>query len=286
MKILIVGGIHGDERTGLRICQLKGCTFEDPYIEYSIGNHVVGYLIANVQACKDNVHFISSDLNDCFGDTIKKDNLESKLQNELIKKYGKDSNKYADIVIDLHTTETSENLLMFPSTNVLPNLLKVAVDLEITPYFVPNDKNGSYCDQYLGKSGVTLELHCHPQRDWEISIALMDKYLSEFLNGIDIPFSGKIYGLKHIKDIEYPKSKDGSFLTWPNYVPDVKDLASISEGTPLIKNYITGETIVASDGKYIPTFVNVASYYEFGIAMSLCKMLSINCKGISASLST
>lgn len=133
-------GIHGDEKSGIRVCQLHGCTYEKPYIEFKYNNNIIGFLIANVKASKENKHYLDSNLNDCFGKKLEEDNHELKIANQLIKDYGKKSGRFADIIIDMHSTEDNHDLLMFPSLNTKAILLKIAADLNIIPYYCSNDK--------------------------------------------------------------------------------------------------------------------------------------------------
>ncbi len=279
MKILFVGGIHGDERTGLRICEMNGCTLSNPYVEKEINGHTVAFLIANPMACYNNVRYITQDINTIFGkEMTDPHNYELVRQHELIEKYGKASGKYADVVIDLHSTESNTNLLMFPSKEIPSSLVALANDLDVMSYYVPSDLGGTYCDQYLGNIGLTLEISCDQHRDFEPSISLVDKFVKTVPEVITnrVKFSGK--GLVEVRDVMYPKQPDGSFQLFPVCVPPVKDLVEIHEGTPLLKNYLTGEVLEVCDGAYIPAFVNLSSYYAIGVAMELCKSVHFTFK--------
>jgi succinylglutamate desuccinylase len=271
MKILFVGGIHGDEKTGVNLCRMQGCTYENPYIKKSINGIDYGFLIASPRACLENVHFLDHNLNDCFGCDDVHEGYEYFLQKELCKAYGMNSNDFADIVVDFHTTNADTNLLMFPSLdNVNPNLLTVASDLGITPYYCPNDFHGNYCDQYLGKSGITIELSCLSNQENMQALALLGKYVSRLVKAINTPVSfRRIPGLAYSKTVYYPKNESGYSL-FPDCMVSCQT-NKISKGEALLINPLNGKIIEKADDEYIALFMNCPSYYEFGQAMTLAK---------------
>lgn len=268
MKILFVGGVHGDEKTGINLCKMQGCTYVNPYVKKSINGVDCGFLIANPEACVKNVHFIDHNLNDCFGSTG--EGYEYSIQDDLCKKYGKASDNFADIVVDFHTTNANTNLLMFPSLNVNSNLLVLASDFGITPYYCPNDFRGNYCDQYLGRSGVTIELSCLSNQENMQSIRLLGRYVARLVKMINDPVSPRsIKGLAYSKEVYYPKNKSGYSLFPDCIVPCRTN--KISKGDALLINSLTGKILERSDDDYTALFMNCPSYYEFGQAMTLAK---------------
>ena len=271
MKILFVGGIHGDEKTGVNLCMMQGCTYETPYVKKSINGIDCGFLIANPKACSRNVHFIDHNLNDCFGcSAYKNKGYEYVLQTELCESYGIASGNFADIVVDFHTTNADTNLLMAPSLDINPNLLMLASDLGITPYYCPNDFCGNYCDQYLGKIGVTIELSCLSNQENMQSIKLLGNYVSRLVEIINnsVP-SRSIDGLSYSKTVKYPKNESGYSLFPYCIVPYVTN--DIAKDNVLLVNPLTGKIIETADDDYIALFMNCPSYYEFGEAMTLAK---------------
>ena len=276
MKILFVGGVHGDEKTGINLCKLEGCTYENNYIKKIIHGIECGFLIANPMACSKNVHFIDHNLNDCFGSVGK--GYEYSLQAELCKKYGRYSDDFADIVVDFHTTNADTNLLMFPALDVNHHLLTTAYDLGITPYYCPNDFKGNYCDQYLGRSGITIELSCLSNQENLQALKLLSKYVLRLIKNIDKSDSNRIIkGLTYAKDVSYPKNKSGYSL-FPDCIVTCKT-NKIYKNEVLLINPLTGDIFKRSDDDYTALFMNCPSYYEFGQAMTLAKDASFKIEG-------
>ena len=271
MKILFVGGVHGDEKTGVNLCMMQGCTYENPYIKKFINGIDCGFLIANTKACSRNVHFVDHNLNDCFGcDPYKNNGYEYFLQAELCKSYGIDSDNFADIVVDFHTTNADTNLLMFPSLDVNLNLLVLASDLGITPYYCSNDFHGNYCDQYLGKSGITIELSCLSNQENMQSMKLLGKYVARLIEMINNPVSTRnIRGLAYAREVSYLKNKSGYSL-FPECIVPCKT-NKISKDEALLINPLSGRVLERSDDNYTALFMNCPSYYEFGQAMTLAR---------------
>lgn len=268
MRILFVGGVHGDERSGLRVCQMHGCTYDTPYSEEIHGTDTVGFLIANVEACRKCIHYLNDNLNDCFGRESAKGSHEITLQKKLITEYGRKSAKFADVVVDMHSSEENADMLMFSTPDAPPAILKIASRMNILPYMCTNDAGGRYCDQYLGKRGVTVEMNCINGKDDARVISRLDSLVRAFIKDhegrLDVPLDG----LEFAKEISFPQ-KNGKFLGWPDCCVTVSDMHDIRKGDPIIINPMTGNVITESDGSYVPLFSNVPDYYEFGEAVTL-----------------
>lgn len=278
MRILFVGGVHGDERSGLRVCQMHGCTLDSPYAEETHGKDTAGFLIANTEACRRGVHYLDDNLNDCFGRKDGKDGShEMSLQKKLISEYGRGSGKFADIVVDMHSSEENTDMLMFPKPDTPPAIIKIAADAGLTPYMCTNDADGRYCGQYLGKRGVTVEMNCINGKDDIDVIRKLDSIVRSFIKDHGSRFSGSIDGLEFAKEISFPK-KNGKFLGWPDCCVTVRDMRDIHKGDPIIINPMTGKTLTESDGSYVPLFSNVPDYYEFGEAVTLAVRTSFSIK--------
>lgn len=106
MKILVIGGMHGNEKLGIRLVELlKQTPIPD-----------VDVIIANPEAVMLNKRFVESDLNRSFGhqQTV---TLETKRAQELLKV----AEQY-DIVLDFHNTQTPNNNCAFVGINCQPIL--------------------------------------------------------------------------------------------------------------------------------------------------------------------
>jgi hypothetical protein len=94
MKILVIGGMHGNETLGLEVVKL----FQDNPVV------AVGTLLANEQAIEANCRFVEQDLNRSFPGDSKSAKYELRRASEILKI----ARKY-DVVLDFHNTFCPNN---------------------------------------------------------------------------------------------------------------------------------------------------------------------------------
>lgn len=94
MKILVIGGMHGNETLGLEVVKL----FQDNPVL------AVDTLLANEQAIEANCRFVGQDLNRSFPGDSKSDKYELKRASEILKI----ARKY-EVVLDFHNTFCPDN---------------------------------------------------------------------------------------------------------------------------------------------------------------------------------
>lgn len=111
MKILVIGGMHGNETLGLEVVRLFQSS---PVLSVDI-------LLANEQAIEANSRYVEQDLNRSFpGDTTSK-TYESRRAAEILEKA-----KRYDVVLDFHNTYCPENDCGFIGDTANDNLTDVA----------------------------------------------------------------------------------------------------------------------------------------------------------------
>jgi hypothetical protein len=111
MKILVLGGMHGNEPLGpMIVSMLRSCNIPN-----------VGAALANEQALAKNCRFIEQDLNRSFpGDSASKQ-YETKRAAELLSLCGQ-----YDLVLDFHNTLCPNNDCAFVGSSARPLLYKVS----------------------------------------------------------------------------------------------------------------------------------------------------------------
>lgn len=111
MKILAIGGMHGNEKLGLEIVKL----FQDN----PVGN--VDVLLANEQAIEANCRFVGQDLNRSFPGNSNSTDYEPRRAAEILK-----ITVGYDIALDFHNTYCSNNDCGFIGDTANDNLTDVA----------------------------------------------------------------------------------------------------------------------------------------------------------------
>lgn len=111
MKILVIGGMHGNETLGLEVVKL----FQDNPINQ------VDTLVANEQAVKANCRFVGQDLNRSFPGDRKSVDYEPRRAAEIL-----EATKMYDVVLDFHNTYCPENDCGFVGERAGDTLIDVA----------------------------------------------------------------------------------------------------------------------------------------------------------------
>lgn len=111
MKVLVIGGMHGNETLGLGVVKL----FQSKPV---LG---VDTLLANEQAIEANTRFVGQDLNRSFPGDIEGKEYEPRRAAEILEKA-----KSYDVVLDFHNTYCSENDCGFVGDTASATLTDVA----------------------------------------------------------------------------------------------------------------------------------------------------------------
>lgn len=113
MKILVLGGTHGNELLGIELVKMLR-------VKPIAG---IEALVANPRATEKGVRFIETDLNRSFSEG---ESYEYRRAREL-----KDITKSYDIVLDFHNTQTPNNDCGFVGVDCSPELYRVLQSLDI-----------------------------------------------------------------------------------------------------------------------------------------------------------
>lgn len=111
MKVLVIGGMHGNETLGLEVVKL----FNDNVVDK------VDTLLANEQAIEADCRFVGQDLNRSFPGDVSSKDYEPKRAAQILKL----TKKY-DVVLDFHNTHCSFNDCGFVGDKANQTLTDVA----------------------------------------------------------------------------------------------------------------------------------------------------------------
>ncbi len=123
MRILIIGGMHGNEPLGLEVVKL--------FSKKPVGG--VDAVFANQQAIYINRRFVSDDLNRSFPGDISSRDYEPKRAAQLL-----GLTKNYDLVLDFHNTHCSNNSCGFLGETALKQLYDVSAWLGLNKVIVAN----------------------------------------------------------------------------------------------------------------------------------------------------
>lgn len=115
MRILVIGGMHGNELLGIQLVQLLR--------DRPVGG--VDAMIANPRAVSANRRFIETDLNRSFGSS------GNGYESRQARKIEHLSRQY-DLVLDFHNTQTAENNCSFVGPNSEKSVIEASMLLDLS----------------------------------------------------------------------------------------------------------------------------------------------------------
>lgn len=268
-KVLIFGGTHGNEWTGIHIVNHYADTFKKQFPKLNIE-----FILANPEAHKINRRFKDEDLNRAFMflSEDRKNSYEHNRAHELKKMIGPD-----DLVIDLHTTTAN----MGP-TIILPHYTQEILGLcskltaKIASLHVigaPDPKRKYLASQ--SQQGLIIEVGPVANGVAEArvleSTLLMLKSIFELLEEGKLPLSGSLEILEECQDVRYPLNDKGEINGYIHSAIQGRDLLAMEGEISAFKLFSGEEIKLTLTEKLFPIFVNEAAYYPQQLAFTLCR---------------
>jgi len=265
-KIVICGGTHGNELTGVYLAKKHG------------------WFLSNPEAAKVCRRYIDTDLNRCFAlselekNAEQSEKLRAKEINALLG--GKHTENAPDLIVDLHNTTANMGvtLILNQTDPVMLSISAIiAKEFEDVHIYLQPEKNRDE-SQFLGtiaKRDVCIE--AGPQAHGTLDAKLFLKVeqivfrflsLAEAWNNGNLPEAGEIEVFTETRNVDYPRDEQGNITAMIH--PDLqgKDYCELKAGMPVFMGF-DGKEIFWQGETCYPAFINEASYYEKGIAMSL-----------------
>lgn len=277
-RVLIVGGTHGNELTGVYLVKLfqqhPELIHRDTFESLT--------LLANPQAIKAGRRYIDKDLNRCFSEEnledmslVSYEDLSAKNINYL---YGQNGKYPVDFLVDLHSTTSNMGVTVLLDDDKQFNLQLAAylsyLHPEIKIYSSGSSGRGKHGLRSRAKFALGIEVGAIPQgvvnadlflKTQSIVYATLD-YL-EFYNQNKLPNFSKSFTLyKYTKKIDYPRNENGEITAMIHPDLQFKDYEALAPGDPIFLTF-NNETIAYTDALTYPVFVNEAAYYEQSTAM-------------------
>jgi aspartoacylase len=280
-RVLIVGGTHGNELTGVSLVKLfQQCpelirrdTFESLT------------LLANPQAITAGRRYIKKDLNRCFLQQNLEDITLSSYEDLLAKNinylYGQNGKYPVDFLVDLHSTTSNMGITIILD-NDQPFTLQLAASLnslhpEIKIYNSGNSGRAENGLRSRAKFAIGIEVGAVAQgvlnadlflKTQTIVYATLD-YLVLYNQNKLPAFSHSFTLYKYMEKIDYPRNEQGEITAMIHPQIQFKDYQALNPGDPMFLTFDGQAINYAGESSTYPIFINEAAYYEQSMAMCL-----------------
>jgi succinylglutamate desuccinylase len=272
-RVLIVGGTHGNELTGVYL--IRSGAFAD----LTQFNFKVETLLANPRAVAANRRYLDRDLNRSFEPIdLNHDRLnhfeEDQLAREIYQRFGPESATPVDVIIDLHTTTADMgNTLIIDEVSpwALPLAAALAAVSPTVRIYSTRGSGRRNALRTIAPLGLCLEIG--PVAPGVLDAAAFAQtrslvlQLLECLNQPPIARSVTVY--RHDRAIDYPRNQQGQPTAMIHPQLQHRNYAPLNPGDPMFIDFAGNVMPYMGEATAYPVFINEAAYYEKGIAMIL-----------------
>lgn len=290
-NIVVAGGTHGNERTGVRLVE-KWIKNPECYNRLC-PSAKVQLVLSNPEAMRLNRRYRDHDLNRAFSQTCldvnaKPQGYEFCRARELNAIYGpKGPDTKTDLLLDIHNTGSNMGYCLILSARD-PFTMKASAVLtqefeNAWIYYQPEERSASPYFGTVAKADVCIEIG--PQQHGTLDAAIFEtseKLVKRYLELVEewnrgelqkrAPIQVEVY--TQLRDLGYPKPQGGGEIQAMIH-PDVNghDYKELKKGDKVFRTFdgkdILYEGEVDGRASVWPIFINEPAYYEKDIAMSL-----------------
>ena len=271
MKVVISGGVHGNELIGVYL--VKELQKRPPQVP----GLVIDFLLGNPKAIKECRRYVDKDLNRSFdAEALKTDSHIYEYERA---KVIKRRLMGCDFLIDLHTTTANMGITLVLGSE---DELSAAVAKSIAATYegvhilrwLQNDE-GAFINS-LAPHSITIEVGPVCQGVLDPTLYFQTRQILEeilrLLGSRQIPQT-KEFCYDIVGTMDFPRDKNGDLAGMIH--PDLlgRDYSLLRQGDPAFVTF-EGRTIFYDGEPLYATFINEAAYYEKKIAFCLCKKSS------------
>ena len=286
--IVVAGGTHGNERTGVRLVQKW---MEHPECFSSLCSAKVDLVLSNPEAVRLNRRYRDFDLNRAFSQTCLDVNAdpqqyEFRRAKELNALYGpKGAATKTDLLLDVHNTGSNMgNCLILSARDPFTMRASAVLTQEFKDawiYYQPEERSASPYFGTVAKADVCIEIG--PQQHGTLDAAIFEETerlvkryleLAEEWNRGELqkraPIKVDVY--TQFKDLGYPKPQGGGAIQAMIH-PELlgHDYRELKDGDKLFRSFDGEDILYHGESPVYPIFISEPAYYEKDIAMSLTK---------------
>lgn len=286
-SVLIVGGTHGNELTGVRLVQ-QWQQFEARFTRPSIN---IDTLIANPLAVERSVRFADYDLNRQFSShgtdpqTAEESN-EHRITHSLRQTLSAETGCQPDLIIDVHNTTSAmgATLILVDDDRFNQQLARYV------GYHIPNcnillENEKPYADHpylcTLGKRGIMIEMGAQPQGVcradvFNDSLMLLDAIMDfcALWNANDVPELPQCQTYRFIENIGFPTTAEGSVIGMVHPSLQDNDFTPLKPGQPIFSLFDGTVQCWKGNAVVYPHFINEAAYQKTDVAFATAELMT------------
>lgn len=284
--VYLVGGTHGNERTGVSLVQ----HWKQNPSEIQRETFATQLLLANPQAIEKNIRFIDCDLNRSFLPRLREDRSNTAYEvvraREIAKTLLAGPPGKRTFVIDLHTTTARMGITLI--TNTAPVNLAIAAQVRqkmagVRIYSFGTSDRINSCLRATADGSVGVEIGPIPQgvvrHD---TLATTRQVVRQILDAVDA-YNRETVALPdeevaiylHDRHVFYPKPLSGAPPAFIHPALQGQDYQPLSAGSPIFQDLDGRIWLYEGRSPRYPVFINEAAYYYENIAFSLTRRIAL-----------
>ena len=284
-NIVVAGGTHGNELTGIKIYQKWAKNFS-AYQE-KCPSAKLELLHTNIEASTVCRRYVDRDLNRSFANRLlalkNPTAYEIRRAQELNLRFGpKGENTKTDLIIDVHNTTANMGVCLILSTRD-PFTMRASAELvyefpNAFIYYQPEERGESPYFGTIAKADICLEVGPQPHGTLDAKLffeteQVVTRYLElaeEWNRGtLQQKPKKKVDVYTQFKDIDYPRDAFGEITAMVHPNLREADYQEVKPGDPIFMTFDGKDVLYDGEFPVHPIFIDESAYYEKKLAMSL-----------------
>lgn len=291
-KILITGGTHGNEMSGIEFVRnLQNNSHILTHLKPKKCDIDVEFTLVNKLAIEKRSRYVEEDLNRQFSEEILSaltgDNLEHQLAIEFNAAFGPKHEPTQDLVIDIHnTTSNMGPTLIILETDEFHQQMarflksKMPEAVILIEDHIPYKQHPYLCT--IGKKGLMIEVGPQPQGVLRPAAYLQTQVMAQLIiafcdlwNKNSVNLSDKVDAYRLTKEVPFPLNADYTKKAMIHPALQNQDFAVLNPGEPAFLSFEGEQINWDGEENVYPHFIGEAAYYHLDIAFALAKKTSI-----------
>ncbi len=289
-RVVIVGGTHGNELTGIYL--VKKFDRAPELIGRSTFETVA--LLANPKACAIGRRYVDIDLNRCFRqqDLQNPDlsSYEAQRAKEIYRSFSSKNTQVQNLIVDLHSTTSNMGLTFILASQHPFNLQLAAYLTSLYPHLkllasITNNHDSPLL-RSISELGGTLEVGAVAQGVLDASLFQQtEQVIGTILDWVEAfnqgtaPATNNPLTIYHSSQaIDYPRNEQGEIQAMIHPQLQGRDYEALNPGDPIFLTFEGDPVFYEGKSTVYPIFINEAAYYEKGMAMCFTqKQIIVGC---------